>query len=259
MIKAAFFDIDGTLVSFKTHRMSDQTKKTLWALKEKGVKVFISSGRPVYFMNNLEDFPFDGYVAMNGALVLLGDGNVLYQQPLSNEDANKVVEISVKENIPTYVFMEKSFGINCMNKAAIDLQKMINTPMPEIIDIIDAARHNKVYMFTSFMTRQQEESLLHPVLGPCEYPRWHDTFMDIVPSGLSKADGAEILLKHFGLTREQSVAFGDGGNDIPIIEWAKIGVAMGNAEESVKACADYVTLPIDDEGLTYAVKQLGIL
>lgn len=259
MIRAAFFDIDGTLVSFKTHKMSDKTKETLWALREKGVKVFISSGRPVYFMNNLEEFPFDGYVAMNGALVLLSDGEVLYQQPLSEDDANKVVEISVRENIPTYVFMEKSFGINCMNKASSDLQKMINTPMPEVIDVVDAAKHNKVYMFTSFMTRQQENTLLRPVLGPCEYPRWHDTFMDIVPSGLSKADGAAILLEHFGIKREESIAFGDGGNDIPIIEWAGIGVAMGNAEDAVKACADYVTLPIDDEGLTYAVKHFGIL
>ena len=70
MIKALFFDIDGTLVGFRTHRMTDSLKECLYELRAKGVKLFISSGRHILVMNNLEDFPFDGYIAMNGAMTV---------------------------------------------------------------------------------------------------------------------------------------------------------------------------------------------
>lgn len=75
MVKAIFFDIDGTLVSFTTHRMSENLKERLHELQAKGVKLFISSGRARLVMNNLDGFPFDGYVAMNGAETTLDGGS----------------------------------------------------------------------------------------------------------------------------------------------------------------------------------------
>ncbi len=70
MIKAVFFDIDGTLVSFKTHRVPDSAKRAIAALRAKGVRVFIASGRQLLAINNLEDLQFDGYVTLNGDIVL---------------------------------------------------------------------------------------------------------------------------------------------------------------------------------------------
>ena len=66
MIKAVFFDIDGTLVSFKTHRVPDSTKRAIAILRAKGIRVFIASGRQLLAINNLEDLQFDGYVTLNG-------------------------------------------------------------------------------------------------------------------------------------------------------------------------------------------------
>ena len=84
MIKALFFDIDGTLVGFDTHRMSDKLKECLNELRAKGVKLFISSGRHTLVMDNLESFPFDGYIAMNGVLTILG-GETIDSHPLPKE------------------------------------------------------------------------------------------------------------------------------------------------------------------------------
>ena len=71
MIKAVFFDIDGTLVSFKTHAIPQSTIEALAALRERGIKVFIATGRPLVAINNLGDQVFDGYVTMNGGCVLV--------------------------------------------------------------------------------------------------------------------------------------------------------------------------------------------
>ena len=81
MIKAAFFDIDGTLVSFKTHRMPESTKRALNRLREKGILLFVSSGRHKSSMNNLDDYPFDGYVTLNGGICWVGD-EIIYKHSI---------------------------------------------------------------------------------------------------------------------------------------------------------------------------------
>ena len=93
MIKAIFFDIDGTLVSMNTHSMTDRVLETLYALKKKNIKLFIASGRPPQIIDNLRDFPFDGIISMNGALIIAG-GNIIYRNPLDKEDAIKIAQIS---------------------------------------------------------------------------------------------------------------------------------------------------------------------
>lgn len=96
-------------------------------------------------------------------------------------------------------------------------------------------------------------------LPGCEATRWNPLFTDIVPRGGSKQVGMEKLLAHFGIRREECMAFGDGGNDIPMLRYAGIGVAMGNAREEVKAAADYVTSSVDEDGIAMALRHFGLL
>ena len=67
MVKAIFFDIDGTLVSFETHKIPASTQEALKALRDKGIKIFIATGRPQCLINNLGDLEFDGYITVNGS------------------------------------------------------------------------------------------------------------------------------------------------------------------------------------------------
>lgn len=89
--------------------------------------------------------------------------------------------------------------------------------------------------------------------------RWHPAFVDVTARGNTKQNGIDQIIRHFGIRLEETMAFGDGGNDIGMLRHAGIGVAMGNAEDDVKAAAEYVTTSVDEHGIANALKRFGII
>ena len=109
MIKAVFFDIDGTLVSFKTHRVPDSTKRAIAILRAKGIRVLIASGRQLLAINNLEDLQFDGYVTLNGGYCIVGE-QVIYKHSMPSEDMVSWCDIwKSKRVFPVSLFMKMHF------------------------------------------------------------------------------------------------------------------------------------------------------
>lgn len=258
MIKALFFDIDGTLLSFNTHRMSEGLKAALWKARDKGLKLFISTGRSPHFFGQLEGFPFDGYIAMNGALNVV-DGKIVDHSPLEKETSMRIADFAMRENVPCWTFGKDVSAINCMNEVSTELANQTLIKPDRFYDLREVAENNDIYEYSIFMTEEEINSRFVPVFRGLTYPRWHPYFCDIVNEGLSKSLGAAKILESLGIHREECMAFGDGGNDIPIIEYAGIGVAMGNATENVKAAADYVTLSVDEDGIPAALCHFGLV
>lgn len=256
MIKAVFFDIDGTLVSFKTHEISENTLNVLYELKRRGIRLYISSGRHRLIMDNLSGFPFDGYVCMNGALVI-DDGQVVYGHPLDPADAATVADFAERNRIPCVLFAEKDIVMNCHNELTDQVFKMIRLPKP-LPSPLAPYLDKPVYQFTIFINRETEAGLL-PSLGHSVAERWHPEFTDIDPENISKAEGISKVIARHGIAREEVMAIGDGGNDISMIRYAGIGVAMGNAADDVKMHADYVTSDVDEDGVVAAVRHFGLL
>ena len=100
------------------------------------------------------------------------------------------------------------------------------------------------------------DSAVGELLPHCRLPRWHPYFTDIVSFDNSKARGMEAICHHYGIRQEETIAFGDGANDIEMLDWANIGIAMGNADEKVKKHADLITTDVDNEGIENAVNKL---
>lgn len=257
MIKAIFFDIDGTLVSFKTHEISKTTLEALYALREKGVKLFIASGRHLLIMDNLSGFPFDGYVCMNGSLVF-DRGKVIYSHPLDQADAASVIDLAETGQIPCVLFTEKNVAMNCRTERTEQLFRMIRLPEPEYASLMPY-KSGPVSQFTIFLDQEREDALLAPALKHSVTTRWHPEFTDIVPENISKAEGISRVIAGYGIGREEVMAFGDGGNDVEMIEYAGIGVAMGNALPDVRKHADYVTSTVDEDGIVAALRHFRIL
>ena len=258
MIEAVFFDIDGTLVGFHEAEIRDEVLEALETVRRKGIRLFISSGRPKGLIRNLKDYPFDGYIAMDGILVTLGY-EVIHSAPLSREAAVRIAEISVEQGFAAVAFMADDMGINRHNEVTARINRMIHVPDFPVIPLVETVRKTDVYEYTVYVTEAQLERYYRPFVPGTTWPRWHPEFVDAIPAGTSKADAIARILERTGLKREEILAFGDGGNDVSMLRYAGIGVAMGNAETAVKEVADHVTAHVDDDGIRKAFRHFGLL
>lgn len=257
MIKAVFFDIDGTLVSFKTHRVPDSAKRAIAALRAKGVRVFIASGRQLLAINNLEDLQFDGYVALNGGYCIVGE-QVIYKHSMPSEDMVSLVQyMEERENFPCIFVHENAFCINYTDERTDEVFRLLNFPQPPTLPLREAATGD-IFQLVAFFTKEQEKAIM-AVMPHCEATRWNPLFSDVIPKGSSKQVGVDKMLDYFGISLDESMAFGDGGNDVLMLKHVGIGVAMGNAEDEVKRAADYVTGSVDEDGVEKALRHFGVI
>ncbi len=260
MVKALFFDIDGTLVSFDTHRIPASAIEALKAAKARGVKIFISTGRAYPLINNIDAIKplIDGYITTNGAHSFMLDG---FEQstPIDSTDAAIIAD---------YL---RTTGTACMVVGRNDivfhnLNDKLERQFGEMLDLhfqwsdmpLDEVVRQGVLQFTPIID-ETEEMRLVTHLQHCVSSRWCPYFADITARGVNKGNGLLAICNHTGIDRSETMAFGDGGNDLPIIEIAGIGVAMGNANESIKPHADYITTPVDDDGIARALAHFGII
>ena len=118
--------------------------------------------------------------------------------------------------------------------------------------------HQKIYQCMCFVDENEEKEILK-VMPHCISARWHPLFCDISPLGGTKQHGIDEFLKYYHINLEETMAFGDGGNDIPMLKHVAISIAMGNANDEVKTVADYVTDDVEHDGITKALKHFQLL
>ncbi len=252
-IKAVFFDIDGTLVSFKTHSIPPSTIEALNKLRAAGIRIFIASGRHVSTINNLGDQKFDGMITINGGMTIV-DGKIIDRHTIAREEIVSIVRyMNTQNNFPCCFVKDEGVVANRFNADTDTIFDMINFPLPKTVDINTLADSN-IYQLIAFF-RPEEEPTIMPYLPNCRSARWHELFTDIVPNNVSKVSGIEAIAKYYGFEQNEVAAFGDGGNDVEMLRWARLGIAMGNAEDSVKAQAHCVTTSVDDDGILNAVNN----
>lgn len=261
MIKAVFFDIDGTLVSFNTHSVPKSTLVALDKLKRNGIKTFIATGRSWGQLKLLEDFPaFDGYILLNGSYCRSAEGEVIYKNLIPRDDLERLVEFHKEHPFPIeFVYADRETMTNA-NQVVIDAWAHVNIPVPPIVPIEDCPK-DEVFQLSFFLNHEQEDEL-KPVkrfMPGCTSMGWSPVFYDVVPKGSCKSVGIDKIIAHYGIRLDETLAFGDGGNDIDMIKHAAIGVAMGNAGDSVKEAADYVTTTVDEDGILNALIELKII
>ena len=255
MIKAAFFDIDGTLIGFKTHRVPESAWSAIEAMRERGIKVCIASGRSTMEMQDEVKTGFDAYVTMNGQLCYDADG-VFRDVHIDDEDVRVLVEQAREGLYDLYVMQGSRSFVNHAGERVLELGRQVGLDY-ELGDL-DWAYERPVYQFNVFGDRGIEGVFLSRP-GNVAATRWNDLFCDVVPAKGGKDHGVRATLERFGIAPEEAIAFGDGENDLGMFEVVGTSVAMGNAWDGVKARAGYVTSDVDDDGIWNACKDLGII
>lgn len=261
MIKAVFFDIDGTLVSFDTHRVPVSAVRAIHALREKGIRTFISSGRRKADIDAVGLPEMDGYITLNGGICLDGQGNAIWKKTIPEADIESLVSMQDSPmRFPCVLVTDSGMHINFANETVKEFSRIVNVPLPSGMSREEwaAEARSGVYQMVSFFSQRQERDIMKTLPG-CSAFRWYPTFADVVPKGVGKDVGMDRIMEHFGLRREETMAFGDGGNDVPMLRHAGIGVAMGNAGDEAKAVSDHITSSVDDDGVERALIHFGLL
>lgn len=263
-IRAAFFDIDGTLTSFTTHTVPQSTIDALHELKRRGVKLFICTGRAPSFMSVVLDtlpIEFDGIVGVNGQYITNADGEVVATQPLDEQDLQAIVRWLDEHPDVVASFCEEDFVY--FNHSSEQLEASfasLGKTAPERFfgDPHTRSREHTVYQISPYITEEQERDLLAQC-AHVEAVRWAPGFADLIYANGGKGYGLRRMMSEHGWDASQAIAFGDGGNDIAMLEAAGIGVAMGNAAQDVQSHANFVTRSVDDHGIAYALEHFGLI
>jgi len=256
MIKVVFFDVDGTLLSHGSNDVPASTRRSLEQLRAKGIKVVIATGRHISELLSLPvgDIDFDGYLTLNGQLLLDGTRHAYAGTAIDAGEMEVLARTFTAKRIPFKFVDENGIYINYVDETVIRTQTSTRGAIPQI----GSYNGEKIYQIVAFVT-DHEKKLLSEILDQCKVTSWNETGIDIIPRQGGKQVGIQRYLDEYGLDRRETMAFGDGDNDIEMLRMAGIGVAMGNGSEGVKQAADYVTDDIDDDGVEHALRHFGLI
>lgn len=247
-------------MSFETHQIPPSTILALTQSKANGHKVFIATGRPPIIITNLGaiEHLIDGYVTTNGALCFIGEQTVACHA-IPQEDAKLVVDDSIKKKYGLIMVGEKDVAVLDPNG---DVDRIFRQHLAvqnlELAKPVEKVLEQRVLQMTPFFPEEYEKELMAR-LPSCTSGRWHPEFTDITAKQADKGQGLLAIAKQAGLDPKFTMAFGDGGNDLSMIRTAGIGVAMGNALDSLKQEADYVTTSVDDNGIRHALQHFNLI
>lgn len=260
MKKAAFFDVDGTLIDCTIGIMdiSDRVKKAIKDFQKAGNVAFVSSGRPYAFLNKeLLEFGFDGFVLGNGAQVLINDETKFFSG-IDKELVKEVVSNCERLNIdyclqgPKYSYLKEDFT----RILEYYREYGITNDFLEFNFNIDEVDVFKIEMFPA----DEEGCKYCESLDQGEFncfKNYPGEVYEMYPVKNSKGEGLLKTIELEGVELKDSYAFGDGRNDIEMIQTAAHGIAMGNAVPELKEVANEFTDAIADDGIaTYLEKIL---
>lgn len=258
MVKAVFFDIDGTLISWRTGRIPSSVFESIAALRKKGILCFVATGRSPFEIRAghlLDGLEFDGYLLNNGEFGIDADGTVFYRCPVDPDDLAQLLDWVEARGLSCWMVSEEQGAINFLSPAAKQALEDIQTLPPELGNLRELSR-KPVYKFALFLP---PEELPMELLPHCAKTQWHPFGHDLFSVAGGKQQALAATLERYGLTAEECMAFGDSDNDVGLLKAAGIGVAMEAASQGARAAADFITRDCDADGIQYALRFFNVL
>ena len=254
--KIFFFDIDNTLLDHQTNRIPDSALQAVDDLKRAGHTVAIATGRGYgHALEFIEQIKPAYAVVQNGAQILKGT-QIMVKKPLPQVGLAELFQLIESKGF--------YYGIND------GLIGHVSAQVPEVMIPMDSVeiafqndldfyRTNEVFQGWLFFPEHLDDTMfpeLRARFPQFDYVRWHATAVDVLPAGVNKMTGCHWVLSDANIHINNSFAFGDGLNDIEMLQGVGTGIAMGNAHPRLKAVANRIAEPIHQDGLARMVAQL---
>jgi Cof subfamily protein (haloacid dehalogenase superfamily) len=264
MYKAVFLDMDGTLLR-SDHSVSEPTKETIRKLISKGIPVVLVSARPVNaILPTWRDIGLTGYpmVSLNGSYIVENDKPIFEAMIDLATTAGVAEQVRpFKANIAYYLQLEWFAEVNdewtAHEQKIMDVQIKI-APLPELIKEWTARKigpNKMMVMGEPDSIAQAEQHLKSKYNGQLNIYTSKPTYLEVMDPRGSKSNAVKFLIERMNIRREDVIAMGDNFNDSEMIQFAGMGVAMGNAPDEIKAVADYVTDTNNDDGVRKALEH----
>lgn len=265
LIKLVAIDLDGTLLNSKKE-ITTENKRVLAAAQKAGVKIVICTGRPLRAIRPyLEELdlkkPGDYAITFNGGLVQKNDtGEVIEKAALSFDEVQALIKIAGELALPLDVVSDEivwSLPTAPAHPSIYgQLNPLLDVQSAEFSQLDPEALYNKaVVAYEQTYLDQQIALIPERVREQFEVIKTREVLLEFMPKGITKAYGIALLAKDLGITADEVMAIGDEENDLPMIEYAGIGVAMSNAVAPVKAAADVITDSNEADGVAKVIEK----
>lgn len=256
-------DIDGTLLNDEK-KLLPQVREKLRAAAAKGSRIALVSGRMPAGVNSIEkELGIPCVKVCNaGTYIIVGEQCICTEYMMPKVMRDIYLEIARKNNLPLWIFQEQKWFVSEIDRF-IKREIEIIRYQPEVVDVEALADKweeegtgpNKLLLAAEPEKIQEIYDRLKEENWPeIDIARSADTFLEIFPKGMSKGRALLTICERLDVDIKNTIAFGDHELDIPLIEAAGTGVAMGNAIEELKAKADFVTKTNNEAGVAYALE-----
>ncbi|MEJ6950270.1 Cof-type HAD-IIB family hydrolase [Natronospora cellulosivora (SeqCode)] len=260
--KLLVLDLDDTLLN-KNHEITEETKKTILKVKEKGVELVIATGRMYCSaLPYLKELSVPGAaITYNGAYIkdYLKD-ELIYHQAVDLKIARVILEEAEKADLYTNIYIDDKLFVEKKNELS-DLYTEISDveaePVGRLLDFIHTDPTKILFIEKDLeKLKYYKEYFQEEYKGTIAVTRSKDFYLEIMDPAVSKGSAIKKVADKSGISLEEVVAIGDGWNDLEMIKAAGLGVAMGNADEEIKKQADMLAPEHDKEGVSTALKEI---
>ena len=263
--KMIVLDLDGTLTN-RNKEITPKTKETLMKAQEQGKIVVLASGRPTYGVMplaeelHLEDY--GGYIlSFNGGIIMnCKTKEVVFSRQIPAESNGQIIDLAQEHNVSILTYENRTLLTNRPEDQYVQLESRINT-LKIIPMTIEELKAHVTFSVPKFLMTDDGDylAMVEPVKAALgknfSVYRSDPFFLEILPKGIDKAQSLERLLAVIGVKREEMIACGDGYNDLTMVQYAGLGVAMGNGVLPVRKAADYITLTNEEDGVAHVVEK----
>lgn len=264
MIKLIAIDIDGTLLN-EHHMLAPEVKAALQKKSQEGVKIVLCTGRPILGVQQyLEELGFTGpedyVITFNGALAQkVKSGEILAHHTLNIEDYYKMHRLALELNVHMHTETTEAMYTSNKDISPYTVLESGMTNMPLHYCTAEEMDRNLIISKMMFIDepdflQKVQAAVPQTYLEEYEFVKSTDFFLEILNKKATKGNALKDLAESLGIQREEVMAIGDNMNDMTMIEYAGIGVAMGNAIPELKAVANQVTKTNAENGVAYAVE-----
>ncbi len=255
-IKIIFFDIDGTLIDMQTKQISAKTIEALQRLKAKGIKLCIATGRSPISLPKFDGVDFDAYLTFNGSYCYDQSGTI-FSNPICADDVQRIIQNAAAIGRTVSVATKNRLAANGNDEDLAEYYSFAHLKLT-VAENFESVCREEVYQIMLGCREADYPAILDGVSG-AKITAWWDRAVDIIPANGGKGRGVRKILDYYHLERGEAMAFGDGNNDIEMLEAVGNGVAMENASSQLKAIANDICGHVAQDGIFHYLTYQGII